>query len=87
MLKKIKKDEILKIVSIKKDNYFRLNYVSPNAYVRKAVLKLKNNITKIPEIDFILNESEIILTSDNESELEQFFQKDWIKIELMLKKD
>jgi hypothetical protein len=85
MLKKIKPENIFKIIKINKNGYLRVNYAPESAKVISCVIKLKNNKT-LPQIDDIPNEAEMILTSDNKKDLDQFSRSFWIDVDLILKK-
>lgn len=84
MLKKIKPEQVFKITKIDFDGYLRMNYAPSHAQIVSCVMKFKNN-KKIPEFSRVLEEADIILTSDNPDELETFSKDKWIKVELILK--
>lgn len=84
MLKKIKPEQVLKITKINSNGYLRMDYVPESAVVSHCVLKLKNP-TKLPEINKLIDNAEMILTSDKKEELNNFSDDKWIRIELILK--
>ncbi len=84
MLKKIKPEQVLKITKINSNGYLRMDYAPESAVIAHCVLKLKNP-NKLPEINKLIDSAEMILTSDNKEELNNFVGDKWIKIELILK--